>query len=120
MSVGKGRISALAVGRKKANQEGTDGSTITLLKQYSVAVDPASIAANSGAETSVTVTGVSTDDIILSCEPQAALNAGISFSARVSAANTVAIHFTNATIAAVDVASTTFKITCARITEANR
>ena len=116
----KGRISALAVGRKGPQQPGADGSTITLIKQYTVSVNPASLPAATGAETDVTVTGVSTDDVILSCEPQAALNAGISFSMRVKSANTVSIHFVNVTAGAIDVAATNFKITCARITSANQ
>ena len=116
----KGRISALAVGRKGPQQPTVDGSTITLIKQYTVSVNPASLATLTGAETDVTVTGVSTDDVIISCEPQAALNNGITYSARVKAANTVSIHVVNATAGTIDVAATNFKITCARITSANQ
>ena len=119
MSIGKGKISALAVGRKKANQDGTDGSTIRLLKLYEVSVNPASLAANTGAETDVTVTGVTTDDTVVSIEAQAALNAGIAVTARVKSADTVAFHFTNATAGAIDVAATNFKILVARIADSD-
>lgn len=117
---GKGRISVLAIGRKAANQTGVNGSSITLLKQYTVTVDPANLLASSGAVTSIAVPGVNTDDVVISCEAQSALNAGISYTARVSAVDTVAIHFTNATIGAIDIAATNFKITCARISLANQ
>lgn len=116
---GKGRISQLAVGVKKANQTGTNGSTIRLLKLYEVSVNPASLAANTGDETDVTVTGVTTDDVVIAIEAQAALNDGISVTARVKAADTVAFHFTNATAGAIDVAATDFKILCARIADAD-
>ena len=121
MSEGKGRVSQIAVGRAKPTSAGggTNGSTIRLLKLYEVAVDPASIAANTGAETDVTVTGVTTDDMVVACEAQAALNNGITFNARVKAANTVAIMFSNSTIGAIDIASTNFKILCARIADAD-
>lgn len=124
MSIGKGLISALGIGRRTPSEAnagtGSDGSVITKIKQYSVSVDPASLAAATGAVTSVTVTGVTTEDVIISCEAQAALNNGISYSARVSAANTVAIHFVNVTAGAIDVSATTFKITCMRIPTATR
>lgn len=120
MSEGKGRHSQLAIGMKKANQTGTNGSTIRLLKLYEAAVDPASLAANTGDETDVTVSGVTTDDTIVSIEPQAALNDGICVSARVKAADTVAFHFVNVTAGAVDVAETTFKILVARIADADQ
>lgn len=121
MSEGKGRVSQIAVGRAKPTSAGggTNGSTIRLLKLYEVSVNPASLLANTGAETDVTVTGVTTDDMIVSVEPQAALNAGISFSARVKAADTVSIHFVNVTAGAIDVAATNFKILCARIADAD-
>ncbi len=121
MSVGKGKISALAVGRKKANQDGTDGSTIRLLKLYEASVNPASLAANTGAETDVTVTGVTTDDMVVAIEAHsAAVNNGITFNARVKAANTVAIMFSNATAGAIDIAATTFKILVARIADSDQ
>lgn len=115
----KGRIGALAIGRKQANQTGSDGSTIRHLKLYEVSVNPASLLANTGAETDVTVTGVTTDDMVVSIEAQAALNGGICVSARVKSANTVAFHFVNVTAGAIDVAATNFKILCARIADAD-
>lgn len=121
MSIGKGLISAFGIGRKKANQDGTDGSVIRLLKQYEVSVNPASLAANIGADTDVTVTGVTTDDCVISVEAHSAtLNPGISFTARVKSANTVSIHFVNTTVAPIDIVATTFKITLARIADSDQ
>lgn len=106
----------LRVGRKTSfNNDSVDGSGISLIKAYTVAVDPASLAAQTGAETTVTVTGVTTDDRIICCMPAAALNAGLCFSARVSAADTVKIHVVNVTSGAIDMSSTNFTIVCARM-----
>lgn len=121
MSIGKGLISAFGVGRKKANQEGTNGSVIRLLKLYEVSVNPASLAANTGDETDVTISGVTTDDVIVAIEAHsAALNDGICVSARVKAADTVAFHFVNVTAGAIDVAATTFKVLVARIADSDQ
>lgn len=117
----KGRLGALALGRKQANQTGTDGSTIRLLKLYEASVNPASLAANTGAETDVTVSGVTTDDVVVAIEAHsAALNNGICVSARVKSANTIAFHFVNVTAGAIDVSATTFKILVARIADADQ
>lgn len=116
----KGRISALAIGVKKANQSGTNGSTIRLLKLYEVSVNPASLAAGASEAVAVTVSGITTDDVIVSVEPQAALNAGVTIDyARVSAADTVVIAVTNTTAGIIDVAATNFKILAARIADAD-
>jgi hypothetical protein len=125
MSKGVGRISALAVGRKTVSESnangGLNGSTMRLLKLFEASVNPASLAANTGAETDVTVTGVTTDDMIVSVEAHsAAVNNGISFTARIKSANTVSIHFVNATAGAIDIAATTFKILVARIADADQ
>lgn len=122
MSEGKGRISQLAVGRAKpGNAGGTNGSTIRLLKLYEASLNPASLAANTGAETDVTVTGVTTDDMIVAIESHsAAMNNGLCVTARVKSADTVAFHVVNVTAGAIDMAATTFKILVARIADADQ
>ncbi len=100
---------------------GTNGSLISLIKQYLVSVNPASMLTTASTALSVTVTGITTDDILIGAEPQAALEAGISIDYyRVSAANTIVIGFTNNTGITVDPAAVNFKITCMRIAAADR
>jgi hypothetical protein len=69
-----------------------------------VTIDPASLAAGAVAETTVTVTGATTAMGVV-VQPPAALTAGLVYSARVSAANTVAIRLYNPTGSAIDQAS---------------
>lgn len=117
MARGSGK---LQVGLNGRGGQVRDGSLISSIKQYLVSVNPASLAAATGAETDVTVTGVTTDDMVVSAEAQAALNNGICFTARVKSANTVAFHFVNVTAGAIDVAATNFKILVAKIPSADR
>lgn len=80
----------------------------------SVAVDPASIAATTCTETSVTVSGAAAGDIIV-MNPPASLEAGLCFSgAGVSAANTVQVRLCNVTGSGVDGASRTWTYTLIR------
>jgi hypothetical protein len=111
------RSAKLRVGRANATgSSGTDGSGITLIKQYLVSVDPASMLTTASQALAVTVTGVSTDDVVICAEPQAALEAGISIDyTRVSAANTIVIGFTNNTGGTVNPAAVNFKFVCMRI-----
>lgn len=75
----------------------------------SIALDVASVAANTTAEQTFTVAGLKTPDFVAVCKP--ALNAGLGVvNARVSAANTLAISFVNATAAAIDPASETYLV----------
>lgn len=79
--------------------------------------DPASVAANTAVEQSVTVTGVRTTDTILAVAPGAALTAGLSLAqARVTAANTVALTFVNSTGSAIDNAAVDLTFTVGRFT----
>lgn len=79
------------------------------IRRFSAAVDPASIAAQTSAETAVTLTGVGVDDEVVGVEIPASLEAGLAYSgARVSAADTVQLRLTNVTTAAVDGASRTW------------
>jgi hypothetical protein len=70
--------------------------------------DPASIAAATTAEQTVTVPGVLPGDYIEVTKPTLSAGVGI-VNARVSAANTVAITWVNATAAAVDPPSETYQ-----------
>lgn len=117
MGLTKGKF---GIGRALYNGSGEDGSLISLLKVREVSVNPASLAANTGDETDVTVSGVTTDDMVVGIEAQAALNDGICVSARVKATDTVAFHFVNVTAGAIDVAATNFKILLARVSDADQ
>ena len=87
---------------------GTSAVALTQVYKGTVAVDPAEIAANTRAETQVTITGAATGDIVI-MNPPAALEAGLVFShARVSAANTVQVGLGNITGSPIDGASLTW------------
>ena len=76
---------------------------------YSQALDVASVAANTSAEQTFTVQGLTTDDIVIVNKPS--LDAGLAVgNARVSAADTLALTFINSTSGAVDPGSETYKI----------
>jgi hypothetical protein len=70
--------------------------------------DPASVAAATTAEQTVTVPGVLPGDYISVSKPTLTAGVGI-VNSRVSAANTVAITWVNATAAAVDPPSETYQ-----------
>lgn len=89
-------------------QPGTNGnmfSTVANVSIYGLAVTPASVAANTSAEQSLTITGVLATDVVTLTKPttQAGLIVG---SARVSAANTVQITLGNVTASAITPTST--------------
>jgi hypothetical protein len=72
-------------------------------------LDVASVAANTTAEQTFTVQGLTTDMTVLVNKPS--LNAGLGIcNARVSAANTLALTFNNNTGGAIDPAAETYKI----------
>jgi hypothetical protein len=71
---------------------------------YSVTFNPASVAANTTSEQTVTVTGVSTGDIVHVIKPSHDTGLGI-VNCRVSAIDTVAITFMNTTGSAIDPSS---------------
>lgn len=83
------------------------------VRTYSVAWDPASVAANTTAEQTVTVTGLSTQDIVTVNKPSHQAGLGIA-GARVSAANTLAVTFVNATAGAIDPTSETYFVVAVR------
>jgi len=87
---------------------GTSAVALTQIMKGTVAVDPASITAQESAETSVTITGAATGDVVI-MNPPASLETGLAFSgARVSAADTVQVRLTNVTGGAVDGTSRTW------------
>ena len=92
---------------------GNTGTAITNIRVYSQSLDVASVAANTTAEQTFTVTGLATGDKVFVNKP--ALNAGLGVcNARVSAANTLALTFNNNTGVAIDPAAETYQIVAIR------
>lgn len=91
------------------------GTAITKIVKGSVTIDPASVAANTVAAQTFTLTGaVVGDTLILNC-PTAGLTAGLLVSNFfVSAADTVSVTFNNTTGAPIDQASATWFYTLIR------
>lgn len=85
------------------------GTAITKIAVYTATIDPASVAAATSAEQTFTVTGLTTADKVVVIKPSATAGVGI-VGARVSAANTLAITFMNATAAPVDPPSESYTI----------
>lgn len=76
----------------------------------SLSINPASVGANTSAEQSFTLPGLQIGDVILDVI-KPTLTAGLSLSsARVSAANTLAVTFVNSTAAPIDAAAETYTI----------
>ena len=93
---------------------GASGSGVVELRQYSVSLNPASVAANTVAEQTFTVTGLQVGDTVISInKPTTSAGLGIS-GMRVSAANTLAVAFNNNTAGAIDAGAETYKIVVAR------
>ncbi|MGH9967714.1 MAG: hypothetical protein ACREBG_07740 [Pyrinomonadaceae bacterium] len=92
---------------------GGTGTAITNIRLYSQSLNVASVAANTSAEQTFTVTGLATTDKVFVNKP--ALNAGLVVgNARVSAADTLAITFGNLTAGAIDPAAETYEIIAIR------
>lgn len=79
----------------------------------SATIDPASVAAATSAEQTFTVTGLKVGDQVAVSKPTATAGLGI-VNARVSAADTLAITFMNATAGAIDAGSETYTILVVR------
>ncbi len=89
------------------------GTAITKIVVYAPSLDVASVAANTTAEQTFTVTGLTTADKVFVNKPS--VNAGLGIvNARVSAADTLAITFVNATAAAIDPAAETYAVVALR------
>lgn len=84
-------------------------TTLTILTG-SATLDFTSTAAQTSSELTITVTGAVVNDVV-SVGPPAAPNANSSFSAYVSATNTVTVRFNNYSSGAIDPASATYKVT---------
>lgn len=92
---------------------GTAGTTITQIRVYSQSLDVGSVAANTTAEQTFTVTGLTTTDKVFVNKPSFSAGLGVC-NARVSAANTLALTFNNNTAAAIDPAAETYAIVAIR------
>lgn len=85
------------------------GTAVTKIAVYAPSLDVASVAANTTAEQTFTVAGLTTADKVFVNKPS--LNAGLGIvNARVSAADTLALTFVNATAAAIDPAAETYAV----------
>lgn len=83
-------------------------------RAYDVTISPAQVAANTSAEQTFTVAGLTTDDYVQVNKPTAQAGLGI-VGVRVSAADTLAITFANFTAAPITpTASQTYKIVAIR------
>ena len=91
----------------------TSGTTVyTLAKTLTAtaSLDFSSTSAQNSADLTITVTGAADGDAVSLGVPNAAVNANTSFSAWVSAANTVTVRFNNYSSGAVDPANGTFRV----------
>ena len=89
---------------------GSDKTILTDVKLYTPTIDVASVAANTTAEQTFTVTGLRTDDVVL-CVIKPTLSAGLGICGwRVSATDTLAITFNNNTAAPIDPAAQVYKV----------
>lgn len=83
-------------------QPGTSTVALTQIMSGTVSVNPASIAAASTGDTTVTITGVASGDVVV-MNPPDALEAGLAFGGCwVSAADSVKVRLVNPTAGAVD------------------
>jgi len=84
----------------------TIGGNILAAGVFTITIDVASVAANISAEQTFTAAGVLLGDMVFVNTPAigtAALNAGLGVTgARVTAANTIGLRFTNSTAGALD------------------
>ena len=85
------------------------GTTIKKVVAYTPTLAPASVAAATVAEETFTVTGLTTDDIVVVNQPAISNATGVA-GARVSAANTLAIRFVNPTAGALVPTSGVFTV----------
>lgn len=86
---------------------------IPKVQTFEVTINPTSVNANTTSEQTVTVTGLTTSDIVFINKPSHTTGLGI-VNVRVSAANTLAVTFGNFTAAPIDAASETYKLVAVR------
>jgi len=81
---------------------------------YSQSLSPSSVAANTTAEQTFTVTGLNTNDLVFINKPS--LDAGLGVvNSRVSASNTLAVTYINATGGALTPSTETYKMLTVRL-----
>jgi hypothetical protein len=96
-------------------QIGASGTPITELRIFTATIDPASVAANTTAEQTFTVTGLTTSHrIIQVIKPTLTAGLGI-VNSRVSATDTIAITFSNNTGSGIDAASESYIIVAVKV-----
>lgn len=94
---------------------GAAGTPITEMRVFTATIDPASVAANTTAEQTFTVTGLTTSHrIIQVIKPTLTAGLGI-VNSRVSAADTIAITFSNNTGSGIDAASESYIIVTVKV-----
>ena len=92
---------------------GGSGTPITQIRVYSPSITPASVGAATVAEQTFTVSGLTTADKVVVNPPAIGNATGIA-GARVSAADTLAIRFTNPTAGALTPTAGTYTVTAFR------
>lgn len=92
---------------------GSSGTELSQIRVFTSSINPAAVAAATSAEQTFTVTGLTTSDKVFVIKPTATAGVGI-VNARVSATDTLAITFMNATAGSVDPAQETYTIVAFR------
>lgn len=92
---------------------GVSGTALTQVKTYSQSLAPVSVAANTSAEQTFTVTGLATSDKVYVNKPTAQAGLGI-VGVRVSAADTLAINYGNFTASPIVPTTETYTIVAVR------
>ncbi len=85
------------------------GGNIRAMGILTVTFDPASVGANTTAEQTATVPGLRVGDVVYASKPTAEAGIGV-VNARVSAADTLALTFVNATGSGVNAGSETWTV----------
>ena len=95
-------------------QVGASGTALTQIRNYAPSITPSSVAANTSAEQTFTVTGLATTDVVYVDSP-AALVDGVSIvGVRASATNTLAVRFMNNTGSSKTPVSGTYPVVAIR------
>lgn len=97
----------------KGLKVGASGSYVGRITKYAPSINPASVAADTTAEQTFSVPGLLVGDVVLAVnKPTVTAGLGI-VNARVSAADTLAITFSNSTAGAIDAAVETYEVVVA-------
>jgi len=80
--------------------KGTPGDKVTQIYRLALTISPAAVAANTTAEQTFALAGIAVGDVVYVSKPTAQAGLGI-VNCRVSAANTLAITFSNNTAASI-------------------